>query len=298
MCVLYIIALAVTGLFVLSHVVVAEAKAKNIGSSAVSMVSTEACPITLSRSITVVHSSNYVDKSLTGVIGGKTSREFFHHRSNGFSTDYSTIYRRRQKPLAYRFCLRKIWHRWFARCCKSFIECYQTQGWCFPSVRSPDANLWGILSLLRFGGQTERRIHPRSLVENGLFFVKAQRLASSGRSTLGSVGSLDSSACLLLNFPVSVVHRLPLLLSVIRISPSDNDEGNSTRRLYPYRYFVEPAVAGALAFLTVVLFVYGGAASLRWYWRVACWLGCIISYMVGFFVAHDALTRRLWWFGL
>jgi hypothetical protein len=92
-------------------------------------------------------------------------------------------------------------------------------------------------------------------------------------------------------------HRSQLATSIVGISPGDDNEGYGTCHLYPYGNFTEPAGALALAILAIGLFVYGGAADLRWFLRIACWLGCIICYIAGSCITHNALNCHIWWFG-
>ena len=94
------------------------------------------------------------------------------------------------------------------------------------------------------------------------------------------------------------VMELPLRFQGTLLTAVRGCESNCTQHLYPWRGFVEPVAALLLAISGVILFVMGGAGDLRWYWRVACWIGCVVCYIAGFRITHDALNCRLWWFGL
>ena len=80
-----------------------------------------------------------------------------------------------------------------------------------------------------------------------------------------------------------------------RIKPSDEDQEDSARCLNPFWCFGELAAALVCAVACVGLFVFGGAATrLGWWWRTACWAGCMVCYVLCIRITHAALAYRCW----
>jgi hypothetical protein len=82
---------------------------------------------------------------------------------------------------------------------------------------------------------------------------------------------------------------------VVRVIAGDADQDDRTRCLNPYWCFSELAASAVLSALAVGLFVYGGAAiDLPWWWRVICWIGCLICVALSWRITHFALDYHCW----
>lgn len=167
---------------------------------------------------------------------------------------------------------------------------FQTMGW-----RNPNIVDWHCEQIELFSGDRIISYLWRRREGNKCSLHRVQSLCANFGLCFSSFSRSPNLRILFDDFSKRILRSLDLLMSEVSIEPRDDNQCNGARCLNPYRCFMEIATSTAFSALALWLWVYGGAAiGLRWWWRTACWLGCVICVISCWRIIHIALDYRCW----